>query len=235
MPVTEHENESVVKVLLIEDDATTAAYLTTGLREVGIQVVHADDGATGQAAALKEGFDVAVIDRMLPGLDGVTLVRSLRAAGWSTPILFLTTMSGIEDRVDGLEAGGDDYLVKPFAFVELLARLNALTRRAHRARSDTILQVGDLQMDLIARKVQRAGRAVELLPREFQLLEFLIRNAGSVVTRQQLLESVWNFHFIPQTNIVETHMSRLRGKVDRGFGAELIETVRGIGYVLRAD
>jgi two-component system OmpR family response regulator len=174
---------------------------------------------------------------MLPGLDGLSLVRRMREEGSQTPVLFLTTMSGLDDRVEGLQAGADDYLVKPFAFPELLARVYAITRRSQRAgESEPVrLRVGDLEIDLIRRTVQRAGRTIELQAQEFRLLEFLMRNIGRVVTRTMLLEKVWDLHFDPRTNIVETHMSRLRGKVDRGFGAELIHTVRGAGYTLRAD
>ncbi|GEP00177.1 response regulator transcription factor [Methylobacterium haplocladii] len=222
-----------MKVLLIEDDACTAALVAAGLSEAGHSVEHAADGIEGLRLAREGSYDVAVVDRMLPGIDGLNLARMLRAAGIQTPLLFLTTMSGIDDRVDGLEAGGDDYLVKPYAFPELLARVNALGRRPLLATVRTVLRVADLEMDLIARKVRRAGRTIELQPREFQLLEFLLRNAGCLVTRRQLLENVWEFQFDPKTNIVETHMSRLRAKVDRGFDCWLIETVRGSGYLLR--
>jgi two-component system, OmpR family, response regulator len=178
-------------------------------------------------------FTMMIVDRMLPGLDGLGIVKTVRAAGVTTPVLFLTTMGGIEDRVEGLEVG-DDYLVKPFAFAELHARINALVRRPPIAQVPTVLRVGDLEMDLIGRKVRRAGREIDLQPREFRLLEYLMRNAGRVVTRTMLLEHVWEFHFEPRTNIVETHISRLRSKIDRGFDAELLETVRGSGYLLRA-
>src|SRR5690348_17471038 len=171
---------------------------------------------------------------MLPGIDGLSLVRQLRAEGRQTPVLFLTTMSGLDDRVEGLEGGGDDYLVKPFAFSELLARVNAITRR-HGESEPTRLRAADLEMDLIRRTASRAGKSIDLQPQEFRLLEYLLRNAGRVVTRAMLLENVWDLHFDPRTNIVETHLSRLRSKVDRGFGAELIHTVRGAGYTLRAD
>jgi len=174
-----------------------------------------------------------IVDRMLPGLDGLGIVKTARAAGVTTPVLFLTTMAGIEDRVQGLEVG-DDYLVKPFAFAELMARINALARRPPIAQVPTVLRVADLEMDLIGRKVRRAGREIDLQAREFRLLEYLMRNAGRVVTRTMLLEHVWEFHFEPRTNIVETHISRLRSKIDRGFEAELLETVRGSGYLLRA-
>jgi two-component system OmpR family response regulator len=222
-----------MKVLLIEDDVKTTAYVKRGLEEHGHVVDTAPNGRDGLFLAAGEAYDVMIVDRMLPGLDGLGIVKTVRAAGVTTPVLFLTTMGGIEDRVEGLEVG-DDYLVKPFAFAELLARINALARRPPIAQVLTILRVADLEMDLIGRKVRRAGREIDLQPREFRLLEYLMRNAGRVVTRTMLLERVWEFHFEPRTNIVETHISRLRAKIDRGFDAELLETVRGSGYLLRA-
>lgn len=222
-----------MKILIVEDDAQTAEFLHSALSEPGWKVVVAEEGRGGLAQALAGEFDVAVIDRMLPGLDGLSLVRTLREAGSALPALFLTTMSGIDDRVDGLQAGGDDYLLKPFAVVELIARVRALARRPQLGRSDMRQSVADLELDRLARRVTRDGRTIDLQPREYQLLDFLMRNAGNVVTRHQLLESVWDFHFDPQTNIVETHISRLRSKIDRGFERSLIVTVRGSGYVLR--
>jgi two-component system OmpR family response regulator len=222
-----------MKMLLVEDDAKTAAYVKRGLEEHGHVVDSAASGRDGLFLAAGETYDVMIVDRMLPGLDGLGIVRTVRAAGVTTPVLFLTTMAGVEDRVEGL-AVGDDYLVKPFAFAELHARVNALARRPPMSQAETVLRVADLEMDLIARKVRRAGRAIELQAREFRLLEYLIRNAGRVVTRTMLLEHVWEFHFEPRTNIVETHISRLRSKIDRGFDTELLETVRGSGYLLRA-
>ncbi|GJE57850.1 MULTISPECIES: response regulator transcription factor [Methylobacterium] len=222
-----------MKILLIEDDEATAAFVRSEMAEAGHDVAFAPDGPSGLSLALAGGHDVAIVDRMLPGLDGLALTRRLRAARVRTPLLFLTTMSGIDDRVEGLEAGADDYLVKPFAFAELLARVNALARRPPISAIVTVLRAADLEMDLMARTVRRAGRSIDLQPREFQLLEFLMRNAGALVTRRQLLENVWDFHFDPKTNIVETHMSRLRAKVDRDFDCWLIETVRGSGYILR--
>jgi len=180
-------------------------------------------------------YDVVIVDRMLPELDGLSLVKAMRAAGSAIPTLFLTSLSGIDDRVEGLEAGGDDYLVKPFAFSELMARLAALARRPTLGAEPTVLAVGDLEMDLIRRTVKRGGHEIDLQPREFQLLEFLMRSEGRVVTRSMLLEKVWAFHFDPQTNIVETHISRLRAKVDRGQATPLILTLRGAGYMLRAS
>jgi two-component system OmpR family response regulator len=219
-----------MKILLIEDDAASAAYIASGLREEGMAVEHAANGRDGLFLAAGGEHDCIIVDRMLPGLDGLAVVKTLRGAGVETPILFLTTMGGIDDRVEGLTSGGDDYLVKPFAFAELTARIGALMRRAPLSEPTTVLRVADLEVDLIKRTVARAGRRIDLQPREFKLLEYLMRHAGQVVTRTMLLESVWEFHFDPQTNIVETHVSRLRSKVDRGFGLELIHTVRGAGY-----
>lgn len=223
-----------MKVLLIEDDPRTAAYIKKGLLELGHVVEVATNGRDGLFLAGAETYDVMIVDRMLPALDGLSVVKMLRAGGLKTPVLFLTTMSGVGDRVEGLEAGGDDYLVKPFAFSELLARLNALARRPPLTSVQTVLRVADLEMDLISRRVSRGGEKIELKPLEFRLLEYLMRHAGQVVTRTMLLEDVWDFHFDPKTNIVETHISRLRSKVDRGFKSELIETIRGSGYLLRA-
>jgi two-component system OmpR family response regulator len=181
---------------------------------------------------MSEAYDILIVDRMLPGLDGLSLVRALRAVGSKVPVLFLTSLGGVDDRVDGLNVGGDDYLVKPFAFTELLARVNALARRPHMKEADTVLRVGDLEMDLIARTVKRGGGNIELQPREFRLLEVLMRNKGRVLTRTMLLERVWSFHFEPRTSIVETHISRLRTKIDRPFGKDLIHTIRGSGYTM---
>ncbi len=221
-----------MRVLLVEDHAETAQYITTSLRAQGHMVDHCDNGREGFLSALDNNYDVMVFDRMLPGLDGLTLTRSVRGAGVETPILILSAMDGIDDRVDGLEAGSDDYLVKPFSFQELSARLSALTRRPPLKTEDTILQIADLEMNLIRRTVTRAGVPLGLQPREFSLLEYLLRNAGRVLTRTMLLEAVWDFHFDPKTNVVETHISRLRNKVDKPFDSELIHTVRGAGYSL---
>ena len=221
-----------MRVLLVEDHAETAQYITTSLRAQGHMVDHCDNGREGFLSALDNNYDVMVFDRMLPGLDGLTLTRSVRGAGVETPILILSAMDGIDDRVDGLEAGSDDYLVKPFSFQELSARLSALTRRPPLKTEDTILQIADLEMNLIRRTVTRAGVPLGLQPREFSLLEYLMRNAGRVLTRTMLLEAVWDFHFDPKTNVVETHISRLRNKVDKPFDRELIHTVRGAGYSL---
>ena len=222
-----------MKLLVVEDDRETGAYLKRGLSEAGHTVDVAESGREGLFLAAGEAYDVVVLDRMLPQTDGMTVLRTLRASGVRTPVLLLTALGGIDDRVEGLEAGADDYLVKPFAMAELLARLNALARRPPTQEIPAVLQVADLKLDRLTRSVTRGGARVDLQPREFQLLEYLMRNAGRVVTRTMLLESVWDFHFDPRTNIVETHMSRLRAKIDRGRANELIHTVRGAGYCLR--
>ena len=224
-----------MKLLLVEDDEEAAGYLQRALEEAGHSVDHAPEGREGLLAAAGNPYDVIILDRMLPEMDGLSILRTLRAARVRTPVLLLTAVQGIDDRVEGLDAGADDYLVKPFAFVELHARINALARRPPPQEVVTVLQVGDLRMDLLKRQVTRASVRVELQPREFQLLEYLMRHAGRVVTRTMIMESIWNYHFEPQTNIVETHMSRLRSKVDRGHAEELIHTVRGAGYVLEAE
>ncbi len=223
-----------MKILLIEDDAENADYVANGLREEGHLVSQVASGAEGLICAMGNGFDLLIVDRMIPGLDGLNLVRSLRAAGHQTPVLFLTALGGVEDRVSGLNAGGDDYLVKPFAFSELVARVAALARRPRTTAAETKLRVHDLEIDLLAHTVRRRGELIELQPREFRLLEYLMRHAGQVVTRTMLLERVWDIHFDPRTNVVETHISRLRSKVDKGFEAELIHTVRGAGYCVRS-
>ena len=219
-----------MKILVVEDDPTTGAYIAEGLREEGHVADLVDDGREGLIAAQTRDYDVLVLDRMLPGLDGVGIVRTLRAAGNHTPALFLTALGLVDDRIEGLNAGGDDYLVKPFAFGELSARLSALSRRPKSNSPDTALTAGDLEMDLLKRTVTRAGDVIDLLPREFALLEHLLRRKGRVQTRTMLLEAVWDLHFDPQTNVVETHISRLRGKIDKPYAVELIETVRGAGY-----
>ena len=223
-----------MRILLIEDDADTAAYIVDGLRQLGHSFDHVADGERGMYSATNENYDVLIVDRMLPGLDGLSIVKSMRASGVQTPVLFLSTLGGLDDRVIGLESGGDDYLVKPFALPELAARLSALTRRNAIAAKDVVLRVGDLEMDLLKRTVARQGRLIDLQPREYRLLEYLMRHAGQLVTRTMLLENVWDFHFDPKTTLVDTHMSRLRAKVDRDFGTELIHTVRGQGYLIDA-
>ena len=222
-----------MKILLIEDDPETANYIEQGLQGENHALEIVTNGCAGLLRAAGEAWDLLIVDRMLPGLDGLGLVKMLRAAEIHVPVLFLTTMGGIDDRVAGLNAGGDDYLVKPFAFAELLARIGALARRPLMGRPDTTLRVADLELDLVTRVVRRGGEVIELQPREYKLLEYLVRNVGHVVTRTMLLETVWGFHFDPQTNIVESHISRLRAKVDRGR-VELIHTVRNAGYCVRA-
>jgi two-component system, OmpR family, response regulator len=228
-----------MKILLIEDDREMAGYIVQGLSQEGHNLSVSHDGRDGLFRATGESFDLLIVDRMLPGLDGLNLVRTLRVGGIKTPVLFLTTLGGVGDRVGGLNAGGDDYLVKPFAFAELVARVAALGRRPHHVAAQTVLRTAELEMDLLGRTVRRGGAKrsgtdIELQPREFRLLEYLMRHAGQVVTRTMLLESVWDFHFDPRTNIVETHISRLRSKIHRDDAPELIHTVRGAGYSLHA-
>ena len=222
-----------MRLLLIEDDLQAAEYLAKGLRENGYEVGHSPDGQDGMEKAGRGGYDVIIADRQLPHLDGLSIVTALRAKGDSTPVLILSALGTVDDRVRGLKAGGDDYLTKPFAFAELLARIEALSRRGAVAIEATRLKLADLELDLLARRVTRGGRSIELTAKEFQLLEFLMRHAGQTVTRTMLLEGVWNLHFDPQTNITDVHMSRLRNAIDRGFARPLIHTVRGAGYVLR--
>ncbi len=226
-----------MKILLVEDDREIAGHVSEALGMAGHDVDSAGNGHDGLSRALSGDYAALILDRMLPGLDGLSLMKQLRADGVETPILLLTTMAGIDDRVEGLEAGADDYLVKPFAFAELLARVNAMARRADISGRGAItkLVVADLEMDLIARTVQRGGHIIDLQAQEFRLLEYLMRNAGRAVTRTMLLEHVWKLNFDPRTNIVETHMSRLRAKLDRGSAKDLILTIRGTGYILRAD
>lgn len=223
-----------MKLLVVEDDRETAAYLAKGLVESGYTVDQASDGREGLFLATGGGYDAIILDRMLPGIDGLSLLGALRGAEIRTPALILSALGSVDDRVKGLRVGGDDYLVKPFAFSELLARIEALLRRGQMPTAATRLRVADLEMDLLARSVTRGGRPIELLPREFQLLECLMRNAGHVVTRTMLLETVWDYHFDPQTNVIDVHVSRLRQKIDKGFGRPLLHTVRGAGYCLRA-
>jgi two-component system OmpR family response regulator len=223
-----------VKILLIEDDSQTADYIAKGLREHGHVVDKTDNGRDGLYMATGEPYDVMIVDRNLPKMDGLSLVKAARASGTRTPVLFLTTMGGVDDRVAGFEAGGDDYLVKPFAFAELLARVGALARRPPIVAT-TSLKVGDLEIDLLSRAVTRGGKRLDLLAQEFKILEYLMRHAGEIVTRTMLLEKVWDFHFDPKTNIVETHISRLRSKIDKGFDKPLLHTVRGAGYVIRTS
>ncbi len=221
-------------VLLIEDDVDAADYLVKGLKESGHQIEHAADGKAGLLKAAAENFDVLIVDRMLPELDGLSLVQHLRATGNTTPVLFLSALGEVDDRVKGLRAGGDDYLVKPYAFAELLARVETLGRRPQPQPVATTLKIADLEMDLLGRKVMRGEQIIDLQAKEFQLLEVMMRHAGQVMTRTMLLEKVWDYHFDPQTNVIDVHISRLRQKVDRDFATPLIHTVRGAGYCLRA-
>ena len=223
-----------MRVLVIEDDREAAEYLVKGLKESGITADHAADGEDGLAMAGEGGYDVLIVDRMLPRLDGLALTERLRAEGVETPILFLSALGEVNDRVKGLKAGGDDYLVKPFAFSELLARLEALVRRRTPAEVETTLAVDDLEVDLLARQVTRSDTRIDLQPREFRLLEYLMKHAGQVVTRTMLLEHVWDYHFDPQTNVIDVHISRLRAKIDKDFEKPLLHTVRGAGYCLRS-
>ena len=223
-----------MRILVIEDDPEAADYLAKGLRESGHTVDQAGDGRDGLLKAATADFDVLIVYRMMPALDGLSLVQHLRATGNTTPVLFLSALGEVDDRVKGLRVGGDDYLIKPYAFSELLARVDALGRRPSTATGPTRLKVADLEVDLLSRKVLRGGQPIDLQPREFQLLEILMRHPGQVMTRTMLLEKVWDYRFDPQTNVIDVHISRLRQKVDRGFEHPLIHTVRGAGYCLRA-
>jgi heavy metal response regulator len=221
-----------MRALIIEDDQTIAEFVARGLREAGFAVEIAPDGDTGLALATDESYDVAIVDLMLPKRDGLAVIDELRRRGRTTPVLILSARRSVDDRVRGLQAGGDDYLTKPFAFAELLARVQALVRRATRASEPTTLSVGDLSLDLLSRKVVRAATTIDLRPREFALLEYLMRNAGKVVSKTMILSHVWEYNFDPQTNIVDVLVSRLRDKIDRPFEKKLLQTVRGVGYVL---
>jgi two-component system, OmpR family, response regulator len=222
-----------MRLLLIEDDLQAAEYLVKGLRESGYAVEHSPDGRDGMDKASRGPWDVIIADRQLPYLDGLAIITALRERSDRTPVLILSALGTVDDRVHGLKAGGDDYLTKPFAFAELLARIEALNRRGAAASETTRLKIADLELDLLARRVTRAGRNIDLTTKEFQLLEYLVRHAGQTVTRTMLLEGVWNLHFDPQTNITDVHMSRLRNAIDKGFPKPLIHTVRGAGYVLK--
>ena len=221
-----------MRVLVIEDDIQAAGFITKGLQEAGYVVDHAKDGQQGLDLALSESYDAMVVDRMIPGPNGVAVVQTVREQDIDTPVLFLSALGDVDDRVEGLKAGGDDYLVKPFAMAELLARLEALTRRGKAQGETTHLSVGDMEMDILERKVTRQGKRVYLHPREFKLLEYLMRHAGHVVTRTMLLENVWEYHFDPQTNVIDVHISRLRQKIDKPFDSAVLLTVRGAGYKL---
>lgn len=224
-----------MRILVIEDDIGVANFIVKGLRESGHLAERALNGNDGLLSAMKESFDVLVVDRMLPGIDGLTIVKSVRASDNPVPILLLSALGEVDERVKGLRAGGDDYLTKPFAFSELLARIEALARRVVTKEETPTLEVAGLKMDVSGRVVTRNGNVIELMPREFRLLEFLMRHAGHVVTRTMLLEGVWDYHFDPRTNVIDVHISRLRKKVDKGYDQALIHTIRGAGYVLRAE
>lgn len=230
-----NERAGAMRMLLLEDDQETRDYLARGLNELGHHVIVESEGKAALARTLAEAFDILVLDRMVPGLDGLTVLRLARDAGNQSPAIILSAMSGIEDRVAGLEGGADDYLIKPFAFAELAARLGALARRpppGERTESPIVLRVGSIELDLVRRTVKRSGRSIDLQPREFSLLEYLLRNPDRLVTRTMLLDRVWNFGFDPKTNIVETHMSRLRTKLNEGGADNLIRTIRGSGYMI---
>jgi two-component system OmpR family response regulator len=225
-----------MRILVVEDDKDVASFVVKGLREAGHTVEHADNGREGLFLAASENFDAIILDRMLPGgIDGLRLLETLRGQDNSTPVLFLSALGQVDDRVKGLKAGGDDYLTKPFAFAELLARVEALTRRGKGDGPATRLGVGDLEMDLLSRSVRRGEQKIDLQPREFRLLEYLMRHAGQVVTRTMLLEGVWDYHFDPQTNVIDVHISRLRQKIDKPFEQALLHTVRNAGYMLRVE
>ena len=222
-----------MRVLVIEDEAETAAYLKKALKESGHLVEHAADGETGLALAESNAYDVMIVDRMLPKLDGLAVIETLRKSDDRTPALILSALGEVDDRVKGLRAGGDDYLSKPYAFSELLARIEALARRSTPEEAETRYVVGDLVLDRLSHKVTRAGQSVPLQPREYRLLEYLMKHAGQVVTRTMLLESVWDYHFDPQTNVIDVHISRLRAKIDKNFEKPLLYTIRGAGYTIR--
>jgi len=226
---------SAMRILVIEDDKETASYLVKALGEAGHVADQAHDGQTGYEMAAAEDYDVLVVDRMLPKQDGLAVISKLREEGSHTPVLILSALGQVDDRVTGLRAGGDDYLPKPYAFSELLARVEVLGRRSTPKEADTTYRVADLELDRLSRKVHRDGKAILLQPREFRLLEYMMKNAGTVVTRTMLLEKVWDYHFDPQTNVIDVHMSRLRAKIDKEFDRPLLHTVRGSGYVMRDD
>jgi len=221
-------------ILVIEDDTETANYIARGLKEHGHTVDQAADGKDGLFMALENDHDIIILDRMLPALDGLSMLKTLRSSGKQTPVIILSALGEVDDRVEGLKSGGDDYLVKPFAFSELLARMEVLLRRGEIKPDTGILKVADLELDRLTHKVKRAGKVITLQPREYVILEFLMQHAGQVVTRTMLLESVWEYHFDPQTNIIDVHISRLRNKIDKGFEPTLLQTVRGAGYCLQA-
>jgi two-component system OmpR family response regulator len=222
-----------MRVLVVEDDRETALFLQRSLKENGHVAEVAGDGEMGLVLAREGGWDVLIVDRMLPRLDGLALIETLRREGARTPVLILSALGAVDDRVKGLRAGGDDYLTKPYAYTELLARIEALARRRAPQAADTVYRVADLELDRLSHSVMRAGKEIVLQPREFRLLEYLMRHAGQVVTRTMLLENVWDYHFDPQTNVIDVHVSRLRSKIDKGFDRALLHTVRGAGYMIR--
>ena len=224
-----------MRILLVEDDTEAASYLVKGLTESGHSVEHAADGDKGLQLATNNAYDALIVDRMLPKRDGLSLIEEIRRAGNNTPVLILSALDAVDERVTGLKSGGDDYLTKPYSLSELTARLQALTRRAQSGTSDTVLRVGDLSLDLIKHKVTRAGTSINLQPREFRLLEYLMQHTGQVVTRSMLLENVWDYHFDPQTNVIDVQISRLRSKIDKDFDSPLLHTVRGAGYKLQDE
>jgi two-component system OmpR family response regulator len=224
-----------MKILIIEDDLETAAYLTKAFREAGLTVDHASDGDSGYFLATENTYDVMVVDRMLPKRDGLSIISSLRDQGNETPVLILSALGQVDDRVTGLRAGGDDYLTKPYAFSELLARVEILGRRKGTRDTETVYRVGDLELDRLSHEVRRGGQVINLQPREYSLLEYLMNNAGQVVTRTMLLENVWDYHFDPQTNVIDVHISRLRSKIEKDFDGSLLHTIRGAGYILKAS
>ena len=225
-----------MRILLIEDDSSVADFIVRGFKEAGHSIDHADNGKDGLLMATTEPYDILIVDRMLPGVDGLSITRTLRASDNNTPVLILSALGQVDDRVKGLQAGGDDYLVKPFAFSELEARVEALSRRSMgKTETETTLSIADLNMDLLSREVRRGDQVIALQPRDFQLLEYLMRHKGQVVTRTMLLENVWDYHFDPQTNVIDVHISRLRAKIDKNFETPLIHTIRGAGYKIDAS
>lgn len=226
---------STMKILVVEDDLDAAAYLVKAFNEAGIVTDHASDGDLGFYLATENSYDVLVVDRMLPKRDGLSIVSALREKSIETPILILSALGQVDDRVTGLRAGGDDYLPKPYSFSELLARVEVLGRRKGMRDNDTVYRIGDLELDRLAHEVHRAGQRITLQPREFRLLEYMMKHAGQVVTRTMLLENVWDYHFDPQTNVIDVHISRLRSKIEKGFDQELLRTVRGAGYIIKAE
>jgi len=223
-----------MKILIVEDDLEAARYLIKAFVEAGHNPMHADNGETGLHLALNETFDVIILDRMMPRLDGLSVLKEIRTSGHETPVLVLSALGEVDDRVEGLRSGGDDYLTKPYAFSELLARVEILAKRTGTSETQTVLKVGELELDQLAREVKRAGQKILLQPREFRLLAYLMQNAGQVVTRTMLLEKVWDYHFDPQTNVIDVHISRLRGKIDKDFDEQMLLTIRGAGYKLQA-